>query len=159
MDKDRIVSAISIEFGLSNNSSEKIVNSIFFHLLQGLMKNNVLKIRKFGKFKLLTDKKNEDISVRFTPSKKLSSRVNGNYENLKKIRLRSEVYGRIKIKSQTDSADKILYRDKKYDGGNKESEAAIADAGRKLIPDDLIKLHEEIVKAKDTKQSDTDLWG
>ncbi|MBK8553093.1 MAG: HU family DNA-binding protein [Ignavibacteria bacterium] len=56
MDNESLISVISIEFGLSREQSEIIVNSIFRAVAQSLRKNTDLEIQKFGKFKLIPDK-------------------------------------------------------------------------------------------------------
>ena len=53
MNKNDIISAVSIEFGLSKEQSEITVNNVFLNVAQALKKNRVLEIQKFGKFKLV----------------------------------------------------------------------------------------------------------
>ena len=90
MNKNDIISAVSIEFGLSKEQSEITVNNVFLNVSQALKKNKVLEIQKFGKFKLISDKDSElrSSDVRFTPSKKLSVRINSKFDNLKKMKIK-----------------------------------------------------------------------
>ena len=206
MNRDDIISAVSIEFGLSNIQSEKVVTGIFNSIAQELKKNSGFKFKKFGKFKLITDKEKTPklSSVRFTPSKKLSQRVNSNFENLKKIKLKNDlifsaertvemdpgkennksvgaiktsgdeiqssktISGKSFVKKQPDidfeKTDRLVKSPGKQIQPEKETEQNLSGQ-RKLISEDLIKLHKEITEEDKTEKdikdisSDTNLWG
>ena len=165
MNKSDIISAVSIEFGLSREQAERTVNSLFTIIGQTLKKNKVLEIQKFGKFLLTSDKENEaeTSEIKFAPSKKLSVRVNGKFDNLKKVKLK---FGSVPdINEYTDSPiEKIA---KPSENNNPEITAPeskddkiITQGQRKLISDDLVKLHKEITKEdKDESGSVHNLWG
>ena len=206
MNRDDIISAVSIEFGLSNIQSEKVVTGIFNSIAQELKKNSGFEFKKFGKFKLITDKEKTPklSSVRFTPSKKLSQRVNSNFENLKKIKLKNDlifsaertvemdpgkennksvgaiktsgdeiqssktISGKSFVKKQPDidfeKTDRLVKSPGKQIQPEKETEQNLSGQ-RKLISEDLIKLHKEITEEDKTEKdikdisSDTNLWG
>ncbi len=165
MDKERIISAVSIEFGLSREQSEAAVNNIFTSINQLLRKNKNLEIQKFGKFKLIQDNGGDSPVIKFIPSKKLSQRVNSNFENLTKVKMKNTVL-QITDEKQiepakeeitelvTGSDDNIV-----VDLNSDEDEIVITEAPRKLISDDVIKLHNEITEEKEDNPSGTNLWG
>ncbi len=166
MNKNDIISAVSIEFGLSKEQTEITVNNIFINIAQSFKKNKVLEIQKFGKFKLTAEKdsKAKLAEVRFSPSKKLSVRVNSKFDNLKKtkIKLRS-----VPVRNNNPGSpvrkNEELPEIKKSDFNAKEEpkEVKINTQGqRKLISDDLVKLHKEITKEdRDDSTSANNLWG
>lgn len=166
MNKSDIISAVSIEFGLSKEQAERTVNSLFTITGQTLKKNKVLEIQKFGKFRLTSDKENEagTSEIKFAPSKKLSVRVNGKFDNLKKVK--------IKFGSAPDIKDFQISTPDKNDkpAGPKQPETDISEQSnedkiipggqRKLISEDLVKLHKEITKEdKDEAGPVNNLWG
>lgn len=166
MNKNDIISAVSIEFGLSKEQSEITVNNVFLNIAQTLKKNKVLEIQKFGKFKLITDKDSElrSADVRFTPSKKLSVRINSKFDNLKKVKIK---FGTAPViidkhilpvkKNEKPSEiknDDITSQDKPRE------EKIIIQGQRKLISEDLVKLHKEITKEENDESSPSNnLWG
>lgn len=166
MNKNDIISAVSIEFGLSKEQTEITVNNIFINIAQSLKKNKVLEIQKFGKFKLAAEKDSEVKldEVRFSPSKKLSVRVNSKFDNLKKTKIK---FGSVPIINYTlrspvknnENPSEI----KKSDINSKEEPKEVKInllSQRKLISDDLVKLHKEITKEdKDESSSTNNLWG
>lgn len=165
MDKDNIISAISIEFGLSKEQSEIIVSNIFVSIAQSLRKNRNLEIQKFGKFKLILDKDSKTYIIKFTPSKKLSIRANNNFEGLKKVKLRQNFF-----KINEDVSDyKIPETERERESEilptvipeaiKEDKEIIINPSPRKLISDDLIKLHKEITMEEESEPSKTNLWG
>ncbi len=165
MNKSDIISAVSIEFGLSREQAERTVNSLFTIIGQTLKKNKVLEIQKFGKFLLTSDKENEaeTSEIKFAPSKKLSVRVNGKFDNLKKVKIK---FGSVPdINEYTDSP--IEKNAKPAEINNPEitvpeskDDKILPQGQRKLISDDLVKLHKEITKEdKDESGSVHNLWG
>lgn len=191
MNKNDIISAVSIEFGLSKEQSEKVVSGIFNSIGQTLKKDRCLEIKKFGKFKITPGKDTGDkfYYVKFTPSEKLSKRVNSNFENLKKIKQKIELNG-FKEKSfefipdrdiilpaeiirpgvnEMQSGSNVIKNDEQKitvsDVPMEKSTEHKLSGQRKLISEDLIKLHKEIteiekpVKDKGGESSDNNLWG
>jgi nucleoid DNA-binding protein len=166
MNKNDIISAVSIEFGLSKEQTEITVNNIFINIAQSFKKNKVLEIQKFGKFKLTAEKdsKVKLAEVRFSPSKKLSVRVNSKFDNLKKTKIK---FGSVPIINdnlgspvkKNENPSEI----KKSEINAKEEPKEVkinAQSQRKLISDDLVKLHKEITKDdKDDSSSTNNLWG
>ena len=147
MNKERIISAISIDLGLSKEKSVKAVNAVLSCVLKAIEKDNGLVIQKFGKFKPISGKTDgKKNSIKFTPAKKLAIRVNSDFKNLKKV----------KIKKNLKTAEKKF---KKYDinlikedlipDGSQEIQGWVnnsTDIQRTLISDQLINLHQEITK-------------
>ncbi len=166
MNKKDIISAVSIEFGLSKVQAEKTVDSIFLNFAQTLKKNKVLEIQKFGKFRLSADKdsKSNSAEIKFSPSKKLSVRVNGKFDNLKKVKVKfgsaPEVKENLKVVSGlTDNTERIIKPETSAPAASKYEKENIP-VQRKLISEDLVKLHKEITKDKnDEPSADKNLWG
>lgn len=165
MDKDTIISAISIEFGLSKEQSEIIVSNIFGSIVQSLRKNKNLEIQKFGKFKLILDKDSKTYIIKFTPSKKLSIRANSNFEGLKKVKLRqdflkiNEDVSEYKIPETQSEKEPDILPPVIVEAIKEDNEIIITGLPRKLISDDLIKLHKEITKEEENEPSKSNLWG
>ena len=165
MNKSDIISAVSIEFGLSKEQAERTVNSLFTIIGQTLKKNKVLEIQKFGKFRLSSDKDNEagTSEIKFAPSKKLSVRVNGKFDNLKKVKIK---FGSVPdINEYTDSPIEKIEKPAEINNPEitapeSKDDKIITQGQRKLISDDLVKLHKEITKEdKDESGSVHNLWG
>ncbi|HMS33325.1 MAG TPA: HU family DNA-binding protein [Ignavibacteria bacterium] len=166
MNKSDIISAVSIEFGLSKEQAERTVNSLFIIIGQSLKKYKILEIQKFGKFRLTSDKDNEagSYEIKFAPSKKLSVRVNGKFDNLKKVKIKFGSVPDIKdfLITAADKSEKPAGQNlQETDTAEQSAEEKIIPGGqRKLISEDLVKLHKEITKeVKDEKGSVNNLWG
>jgi len=166
MNKNDIISAVSIEFGLSKEQSEITVNNVFLNVAQALKKNRVLEIQKFGKFKLVADKESvlRSAEVRFAPSRKLSLRINSKFDNLKKVKIKFGTAPDIKddFKSQIEKNEKsseIKNNDNTSQAKPKEEKINI-QGQRMLISEDLVKLHKEITKEENDESSPANnLWG
>lgn len=140
-----IKSTISIEFGLNISEARNIVDNIFRTISECLNKSNCIEIEKFGKFKSAQGK------IRFIPSKKFSNIINYNFTGLKEIELQIEKYT---LKEKPLTCEEL---EKKFlkEGIIKEKEESIVQ--RKLIPDDVVKLHNEITKEK--QDGKKNIWG
>lgn len=168
MNKKDIKSAVSIEFGMSIERSGKVVDNIFENLIEHFRKNKIVEIQKFGKFKMITGKDSKKYKlVKFTPSKKLSQRVNNDFENLKKVKvslpkdfkLQLDLIGiefrnpeRFNVENNTNhEVSKNILQEK-------SSEVTSIDH-RKIISADLIMLHKEITKDEAAEINKNNLWG
>ena len=166
MNKNDIISAVSIEFGLSKEQSEITVNNVFLSVSQALKKNKFLEIQKFGKFKLIADKDSESryAEVRYIPSRKLSVRINSKFDNLKKTKIKFRTAPEIEddFKSQIEKNEKSSeIKNDDITSQEKPKEEKINMQGqRKLISEDLVKLHKEITKDENDEPSPANnLWG
>jgi nucleoid DNA-binding protein len=161
MNKEELISAISIEFGLSKELSEKVINSMFSAIAQSLKKNKILKLQKFGKFKIVSEKDGSDknASIKYYPSKKIAARVNGNFDNLRKVKLKLESEAG-KLESKDPETVRVLKDtsisiEKSIDEG---IEITKEEVERVLISEDLIKLHDEITKKGKDEPDKSGLW-
>ncbi len=166
MNKNDIISAVSIEFGLSKEQSEITVNNVFLNIAQTLKKNKVLEIQKFGKFKLITDKDSElrSADVRFTPSKKLSVRINSKFDNLKKVKIKfgtaPVIIDKHILPVKKNEKPSEIKNDDITSQEKPREEKIIIQGQRKLISEDLVKLHKEITKEENDESSPSNnLWG
>ncbi|MEO8665716.1 MAG: hypothetical protein ABI462_09490, partial [Ignavibacteria bacterium] len=126
----------------------------------------IAKIQKFGKFRLITDKDpGKNKSVRFSPSKKLSMKVNSNFDNLKKVKVKFGKENKHPQKTKvTKAPEKKIAGDvdvKKERDIPVEAAVEITDNSvqRKLISDDLVNLHKEITKEEAKPADKNNLWG
>ena len=166
MNKNDIISAVSIEFGLSKEQSEITVNNVFLNVSQALKKNKVLEIQKFGKFKLISDKDSElrSSDVRFTPSKKLSVRINSKFDNLKKMKIKfgsaPVIIDDYKLPVKNNEKSSKIKNDDITSQEKPKEEKINMQGQRKLISEDLVKLHKEITKEENDESSQANnLWG
>ena len=166
MNKNDIISAVSIEFGLSKEQSEITVNNVFLNVSQALKKNKVLEIQKFGKFKLIADKDSElrSSDVRFTPSKKLSVRINSKFDNLKKMKIKfgsaPVIIDDYKLPVKNNEKSSEIKNDDITSQEKPKEEKINMHGQRKLISEDLVKLHKEITKEENDESSQANnLWG
>lgn len=166
MNKKEIISAVSIEFGLSKQQAEKTVNIIFLNFAQTLKKNKSIDIQKFGKFRLTSDKDSglKSGEIKFNPSRKLSVRVNSKFDNLKKVKIKFGSAPVVKesfktVAGLTDNTDiKIISKTPAAAVSKNENENIPVQ--RKLISEDLVKLHKEITNDKnDEPSAGKNLWG
>ncbi|MEZ4822359.1 MAG: HU family DNA-binding protein [Ignavibacteria bacterium] len=51
MTKEKIISAVSIDLGISKEKAEKAVNAVFDIVMKAMKKEDELSIQKFGSFK------------------------------------------------------------------------------------------------------------
>lgn len=148
MEKSSIKSAISIEYGLSREQSDRVVKSIFSNLSDYFIKNKKVEIQKFGKFKPVSAKSSDDskeIKIKFIPSKKLANRINSNFEHLEKVKIRvDEAVINIAERIRDKAVDETTNQNKSTEVLTEEKNAPDTKP-RKLLSEDLIKLHEEIV--------------
>jgi nucleoid DNA-binding protein len=150
LNKEKIISTVSIDIGISKEKAEKAVSAVFDTVLKAIHKEGKISIQKFGSFKVygVKDKDGieEDKKIKFTPAKKLSLRVNNDFRNLKKVKLKKNLKKR--------EADFNKYEiDIPPTGFQNDEQAEAAGwvntrAGEQkiLISDDLINLHKEITK-------------
>tara|TARA_B100001123_G_C14726127_1_gene795093 strand:+ start:158 stop:457 length:300 start_codon:yes stop_codon:yes gene_type:complete len=90
--RDDIAEAINVDFGLSKKDCLDIVNDIIDNVIEGLQKNQVVKIHNFGTFKLKRKNSrlgrnprtkeevtiNERNVISFKPSKSVLNYLNNN---------------------------------------------------------------------------------
>jgi hypothetical protein len=111
------------------------------------------------------DKDSGEFNVKFTPSKKLSARVNSNFEDLIRVKLKPDLILVKEIKPVFDQPDDFkdtevaFYKHETIDINKEELEILNTAERKKLISDDLIRLHKEIVNEDESKTSKTNLWG
>ena len=91
MTKEQIIRSISDEFKISELESIQFYENVFQYIEGSFRKSKNLNISDFGKFNVIertgTDGGKVN-SVKFSPSKKLATEVNYNYNNLAKILFR-----------------------------------------------------------------------
>lgn len=91
MTKEQIIRSISDEFKISELESIQFYENVFQYIEGSFRKSKNLNISDFGKFNII-EKTGTDggriNSVKFSPSKKLATEVNYNYNNLAKILFR-----------------------------------------------------------------------
>lgn len=91
MTKEQIIRSISDEFKISELESIQFYENVFQYIEGSFRKSKNLNISEFGKFNVIeragTDGGKVN-SVKFSPSKKLATEVNYNYNNLAKILFR-----------------------------------------------------------------------
>lgn len=91
MTKEQIIRSISEEFKISELESIQFYENVFQYIEGSFRKSKNLNISDFGKFNVIertgTDGGKVN-SVKFSPSKKLATEVNYNYNNLAKILFR-----------------------------------------------------------------------
>lgn len=91
MTKEQIIRSISEEFKISELESIQFYENVFQYIEGSFRKSKNLNISEFGKFNVIekTGTGGGKInSVKFSPSKKLATEVNYNYNNLAKILFR-----------------------------------------------------------------------
>lgn len=147
MNKEKLIFSVSIDLGLSKDKSEKTVNAVFDSLLKALKKDGEHVIQKFGRFKLSAGKDNEGKDrIRFIPAKKLALRINSDFKNLKKVKIRKDLNA---------IEEKFLKYDVRFSITENQNDEITetsgwvnnkSDSGKILISDDLINLHKEITK-------------
>lgn len=147
MNKEKIISAVSIDIGLSKEKAEKVVNAVFDTVMKALKKDGELAIQKFGRFKFCSENDNERSSrIKFIPAKKLALRVNSDFRNLKKAKIKKDL---------NTIEEKFRKYDVSISGTEYENDEISkssgwvnynSGSGKILISDDLINLHKEITK-------------
>ena len=91
MTKEQIIRSISEEFKISELESIQFYENVFHYIENSFRKSKNLNISDFGKFNVIEKTGTDGAkvnSVKFSPSKKLATEVNYNYNNLAKILLR-----------------------------------------------------------------------
>lgn len=151
MTKEKIISAVSIDLGISKEKAEKAVNAVFDIVMKAMKKEDELSIQKFGSFKKSGGKDtDEKKKIRFVPSKKLALRVNSDFRNLKKVKVKKNLKDAEKLFSKYE----VDLSQPEYQSAFQEIEISESSGWvnsksgtRKiLISDDLINLHKEITK-------------
>lgn len=145
--KKEIAFEIASEFKLTDTDSEAIVNIIFCTLKESFRKNKIVFIQKFGEFKNTSNNK-----IVFRPCKKLCKRINYCFNDLEIVEVRLEE----KIIEEQNEFEYSISEEfmKNYkeicESGEADSESIIKSESfpgkKKLISDELIKLHNEIVE-------------
>lgn len=156
MNKEKIKSTISIEFGLNKLEADKIIDTIFEAMTECFQEKKNLEIGKFGKFKIVKQKNlanNISKSLKFIPANKLAKKINHNFDELKKIELQISDYPEIAAPIDPTEQEKKFLKEKiiTADSDNNLGQ-------RKLISDDLVKLHREITEDKDKREA-KNIWG
>jgi len=168
MNKNEIISSISIEFILSKDEAEKTVDIIFEILRENLRGNKNLDIPKFGEFKVIPSDTGNDSSVRFSPSKKLLKKVNCFFSDLKKIELQYDEPEILKINDELKytPSEEFVKQNKESEKSEdeipllQEEESTDEENRKKLIPEELVKLHKEIIEPRNySEDRSKDLWG
>lgn len=91
MTKEQIIRSISEEFKISELESIQFYENVFQYIEGSFRKSKNLNISDFGKFNVIEKTGTDGArvnSVKFSPSKKLATEVNYNYNNLAKILFR-----------------------------------------------------------------------
>lgn len=145
--KKEITFEIANEFKLTYTDSEDIVNIIFNTLKESFRKNKIVFLQKFGEFKTSTNNK-----VEFKPSKKLYKRINYCFNDLEI----NEVSLEEKIIEEQNEFEYSMSEEfmKNYKEICESGEVIIESkfntesfpGKKKLISDELIKLHNEIIE-------------
>ncbi len=170
MNKKQLASMISIEFALSADQAAVVIDNVFENIISHTRKKGKLIIPKFGEFKLVSKKNpvnNKYITIEFLISKKLAGGVNSYFDNLSEVTLPLD--NSVQVLTQNDLSDEVLdnlevMEKKQIDPQGEPKIKPPHDPNhtgkqRRLIPDDLVKLHKEITKEESVKASDTNLWG
>lgn len=150
--KKEIEVEIAEEFNLNNSDSETIVNSFFNTLKDSFRKNKILFLQRLGEFKTVSNSK-----VAFKPAKKLHRRLNSDFNDLEIVK--------VKLDENNISEEQDVF-DYKMSDEFKNSYKEICESGeenvgiktdsefnfgrKKLISDELVKLHYEIVECDKT---------
>lgn len=170
LSKSGIAQAISAELKLIPEAASKLTENIFSSAADCFRNYTSIFIPKFGEFKPVKRKSEELIyTVEFFPSKKLSKKINCRFNNLKQVKLNfKELYSEYSDKG-LDYVISEEFRNK-YKEICSESETLLNDeetiitepeVRKKLISDELIELHKEIVNPFNGRVNDnkTNLWG
>lgn len=166
MNKDEIISAFSIEFVISKEEAAKTVDTFFDLMTESIKTSKNLEISKFGEFKMISSRKQKDKSVIFYPAKRLSNSVNIYFSDLEEMDIKCDVPVNIDQNDEFDfHISKEFVKEKEESEKNqKEIESAeeeiVANGEnmKKLISDELVKLHKEIIElGADEKRNN--LWG
>lgn len=145
-----IKSLVSIKFGLSISEADLFVANTFSIILSRLAKEKSVGIDSFGKFKSANG------DIRFIPSGKLERKVNMSFNNLETVTIEAET--KVPFDQQEDEYGEISVLNKTEDV--KEESAKSTDTSqRRLISEDVVKLHNEIIKKENTDDDTFNLWG
>ncbi|MDZ4710842.1 MAG: HU family DNA-binding protein [bacterium] len=155
MNKDQIKTAVSIEFGLHKAEAGNIVDTIFEEITMCIIKNKKLELKKFGKFILSKDKKRKYIE--FIPAGKFAGKINNDFEDLEKVSVKW-----VKMRQEQDTAP--IHKSDNPKLSATETPALSSPitqevTQRKLISDDLVKLHLEITKEENDIPKVRNIWG
>lgn len=166
---DSIINDLSIEFILSKKDSEMIILLMLFNMRYCFEKKKDFSLENFGDFKV-QNKKSKNTSVRFLPAKKLSKRANYNFNNLEVCKIHTEIPGtlieneNLSFKLMDDFREVLLNDDEEDTKVIQEAETLKSDSEnkgmRKLISEEVVKLHKEITDKENEIQKDknTNLW-
>ncbi|HMQ69555.1 MAG TPA: HU family DNA-binding protein [Ignavibacteria bacterium] len=151
MNKEKIISAVSIDLGLSKEKAEKAVNAVFDTIIKVMQKEDEFSIQKFGSFRRSGGKDNDvKKKIRFIPAKKLALRINSDFRNLKKVKVIKDLNDSEKLYSKYEidlSQPEYRSADQMSDNSLSSGWVNSKSGSRKiLISDDLINLHKEITK-------------
>lgn len=159
----KINSDISIYFRLSIDEAGRITEAIFQKLNKILGAGKSVEIQKFGKFKT-SDKaggQTDGSRIKFVPSKKLSSRVNGNFDNLKKMKIAYPLMPEVKyfepefLNGENAHVD-VIAETSAAENSKPETQHFTR---RKLLSDEVVKLHNEITDSeKKDSASPKNIW-
>jgi len=150
LNKEKLISSVSIDLGLSKEKSEKAVSALFDTLMKALKKEGEISIQKFGTFRICSGKdiegKEVKKKIKFTPAKKLALRVNNDFRNLKKVKLKKN----LKVREADFNKYELYLPLTEYQNDeSKDSKGWVnskSGVQKILISDDLINLHKEITK-------------
>ncbi|MEO8446282.1 MAG: HU family DNA-binding protein [bacterium] len=148
MNKEQIKTAVSIEFGLHKAEAGNIVDTIFEEITLCILKNKKLELKKFGKFRLSKDKKRKHIE--FIPAGKLARKINSDFEGLEKVSVEW-------VKQEEKEPAPIQKTPIETPAVTSPITQEVPQ--RKLISDDLVKLHREITKEEKEVPKVRSIWG
>jgi len=158
MNKSGLIEIISMEFKLSYSEAKDALNECFNVIKERLIKGKSVELQKLGKFK--ADKKESagaqaDNIVKFIAVKKINTRINSDFDNLKKIKLKITE----KLPYPDDDnldfkiSDEFIKKMKKDFKNDSITETQImgnekSDPPRTVISAKVIDLHNEIINSK-----------
>lgn len=155
MNKEQIKTAVSIEFGLHKAEAGNIVDTIFEEITLCILKNKKLDLKKFGKFVLSKDKKRKFIE--FIPAGKLARKINNDFEDLEKVKIEWGKFTEEQHSAPIHKSDKPLLHATDIPAASLPITQEVTQ--RKLISDDLVKLHREITNEEKDNPEIRNIWG
>lgn len=161
----RLISEISSEFKLTIDEAAVIINQIIDMLKEYFLIYKKIEFPKFGEFKIKRKIKpdNEEVfTVKFNPSKKIALKVNSDFSHLQELKMNRIKFPEINYYSHSVQSKQELIQDFSAVRSNSEVINKSADQHKettqfpgerkKIISDELIKLHKEIIDSE--KKSD-----
>lgn len=167
-----IINNLSIDFTLSKSETEILVSKILSKIKNNLNGKKKFEYEKFGTFKVKTDKKKNEI-VKFISSGKLYKKINYCFNDLKTQKVITappevlseneiisyEISEEFKSNIKEENQDSPIGIQKKTNEKSKSETSK--ESMRKLISEEVLKLHNEITKPDKIsgEVNDDGLWG